>query len=108
MSRKSEYATQNAIELTGVTMTPTASGDDFLEAEVSTRLGKARLALDLSSVDRVALKAILPSGRAFDGAIDSWADDEVDHDTEEGRSSVLKLATAFVIQCFEHEARSVN
>ena len=96
---------EQVIEPGDVKMRIVREGDSSLEVEVTTRHGVAQLTMDLSSTSAIGLKAVLPMGNAYESKIDSWAGDSIDDESEEGRESVLRLAAAFVVRCFEKELR---
>ena len=99
---------KQVIDLSDVKISPTHTDENYIEAEVTTKHGVARLTMDLSSDKYVSLAAVLPSGNVYKSEIDSWAGDRVDDETEEGLASIMRLTAGFVVQCFEKEIRKQN
>jgi hypothetical protein len=96
------------IDISDVRVNPVRVGESDLEAEVTTPYGVARVTMDLSQDDVVGVKAVLPSGNEYEGIVDSWDSNTVEHETQAGISTTLELAAAFIIQCFQKEGAGVN
>lgn len=99
---------KQAIDFRDVEMQPIREGENDLEVEVKTKHGVADLTIDLSQEECVNLRAVLPSWGEYKSKIDSWANNIRDHESAEGRQSMLRLAAAFVVLCFEKENRKRN
>ena len=97
-----------AIDPSDVKINPVHTGDNDIEAEVTTKHGVARLTVDLSSDKYVGLTVVLPSGIVYESKIDSWTSDGVNDETDEGLDSIMRLSAGFVVQCFERETQQQN